>query len=63
MELKKIKVTLNALARFELANLENKEFADGMENYMITSASGYFWGFDRNMQKDFTKNKVEKITT
>lgn len=62
-DLKKIQATINALVRFEIANIENDDFQKNSEDYCIATKGGHFWGFSRKMQHDFTKNKVEKIST
>lgn len=60
-KLNRIKQTINALVSFERANLENEEFKNGMEDYCIATKNGYFWGFRRKFQDDFTKSEVETI--
>lgn len=62
-DFKKIQATINALIRFEIANLENEDFMKQSDEYVITTNGGYFWGFCRKIKDDFTKNKVEKIST
>ena len=61
--MKKIKQTIDALVRFETANIENQEFAKSMEDYCIATKNGYFWGFCRKLQENITKKQVEKIST
>lgn len=62
-DFKKIQATINALIRFEIANLENKDFMKKSDEYIIATNGGYFWGFCRKFKDDFTKNEVEKIST
>ena len=59
--MKRIKQTIDALVKFETANIENQDF--NMEDYCIATKNGYFWGFCRKLQEKITKNQVEKIST
>lgn len=61
--MKKVEQTIKAIARFEMANLDNKDFVADMENYCIGNGSGYFFGFCRKLQRNYTKKQVKKATT
>ena len=61
--MKGIKQVVRAITNAELQNIGNEDYAKDIDNYCIVTNIGFFWGKMPKDKVDFTKSKVEKIST
>ena len=62
--MKGLKRIVNAIMSAELQNIDNKEYAEDIDDYLIIEKNtGVYWGHMPKSKLDYMKNKVEKIST
>lgn len=55
--MKGVKRVVNAIINAEMQNLENKDYAENIDNYCIVTNVGFFWGHLPQHRIDVIKAK------
>lgn len=63
-KMKGAKRVINAICSVELQNLDDKEFSEGLDDYLIVDKkTGFFWGKMAKNKLDKMKRQVKIIST
>ena len=61
--MKGIKRVVNAIMNAELQNIDNKDYAENIDNYCIVTNIGFFWGKMPISKIEYLKKQSRKFTT